>query len=93
VTLFEVLIVTAILSLLSSGIALAVLHYLDKARVDTAKLEAKQILTAVNLWRADHPGECPHCCRARCRGGTGVALPCGGPESRWTTPRDCGLMF
>jgi general secretion pathway protein G len=59
VTLFEVLIVIAILSLLSSGIALAVLHYLEKARVDTAKLETKQILTAVNLWRADHPGECP----------------------------------
>ena len=59
VTLFEVLIVIAILSLLSSGIALAVLHYLDKARVDAAKLEAKQILTAVNLWRADHPGDCP----------------------------------
>jgi general secretion pathway protein G len=59
VTLFEVLIVVAILAMLSSGIALAVLHYLDKARVDTAKLEAKQVLTAVNLWRTDHPGECP----------------------------------
>lgn len=57
--MFEVLIVIAILAMLSSGIALAVLHYLEKARVDSAKLETKQILTAVNLWRADHPDECP----------------------------------
>ena len=58
-TLFEVLIVIAILSLLSSGVAVAVMHYLEKARVDAAKLETKQILTAVNVWRADQPGECP----------------------------------
>jgi len=60
VTLIEVLIVVAILSLIAAGVTVAVLPKFKQAQVDTANTNAREIRNAVNRWRATHGGsECP----------------------------------
>ena len=60
VTLIEVLIVVAILSLIAAGVTVAVLPKFRQAQVDTATTNARQIRNAVNRWRATRGGdECP----------------------------------
>ncbi len=60
VTLIEVLIVVAILSLIAAGVTVAVLPKFRQAQVDTATTNAREIRNAVNRWRATRGGdECP----------------------------------
>ena len=60
VTLIEVLIVVAIISLIGAGVTVAVIPKFRQAQVDTAKTNAREIRNAVNRWRAMRGGsECP----------------------------------
>jgi general secretion pathway protein G len=60
VTLIEVLIVVAILSLIAAGVSVAVLPKFRQAQIDTAKTNAREIRNAVNRWRATRGGtDCP----------------------------------
>lgn len=60
VTLVEVLIVVAILSLIAAGVTVAVLPRFRKAGIDTATTNAFQIRHAANRWRAMRGGsDCP----------------------------------
>ncbi len=60
VTLIEVLIVVAILSLIAAGVTVAVLPKFRQAQIDTATTNAREIRNAVNRWRAMRGGdECP----------------------------------
>lgn len=60
VTLIEVLIVVAILSLIAAGVTVAVLPKFKQAQIDTATTNAREIRNAVNRWRATRGGgECP----------------------------------
>jgi len=54
VTLFEVLIVVAILALIAGSVGIAALTYSDRARQRMAETNAKQIRTAVKLWWVDN---------------------------------------
>ena len=60
VTLIEVLIVVAILSLIAAGVTVAVLPKFRQAQIDTATTNAREIRNAVNRWRAMRGGDdCP----------------------------------
>jgi prepilin-type N-terminal cleavage/methylation domain-containing protein len=60
VTLFEVLIVVAILALISAGVALAAIKFLEDARVRHAKTSARAIRGAVKAWWIHHDADgCP----------------------------------
>ncbi len=60
VTLIEVLIVVAIISLIAAGVTVAVLPKFRQAQIDTATTNAREIRNAVNRWRAMRGGdECP----------------------------------
>ncbi|MBI5531489.1 MAG: prepilin-type N-terminal cleavage/methylation domain-containing protein [Deltaproteobacteria bacterium] len=60
VTLIEVLIVVAILSLISAGVSLAVLPKFKETQIKTATTNALEIRNAANRWRASHGGtDCP----------------------------------
>jgi general secretion pathway protein G len=65
VTLVEVLVVVAILSLLSSIIAFAVVSHGIEARKRTAKLSASSLRHAASVWRLNHAEECPDFARLR----------------------------
>jgi len=60
VTLVEVLIVVAIMSLIAAGVVVAVIPKYKKAQMDTAETNAREIRSAVARWRATRGGEeCP----------------------------------
>jgi general secretion pathway protein G len=60
VTLIEVLIVVAILSLISAGVSLAVLPKFKETQIKTAITNALEIRNAANRWRAARGGsDCP----------------------------------
>ncbi|HQK20788.1 MAG TPA: type II secretion system protein, partial [Polyangiaceae bacterium] len=60
VTLIEVLIVVAILSLIAAGVTVAVLPKFRQAQIDTASTNVREIRGAVVRWRANRGGdECP----------------------------------
>ena len=60
VTLIEVLIVVAIMSLIAGGVTVAVLPRFRQAQVDTANTTARELRTAANRWRAFRSSEgCP----------------------------------
>ena len=60
VTLFEVLIVVAIIALISAGVALAAIKFFDSSRVRTAATNARTIRGAVKTWWIEHDqAECP----------------------------------
>ncbi|MCU0692557.1 MAG: type II secretion system GspH family protein [Polyangiaceae bacterium] len=60
VTLIEVLIVVAIMSLIAAGVTVAVLPRYRQAQIETATTNARAIRDAVNRWRAMRGGdECP----------------------------------
>jgi prepilin-type N-terminal cleavage/methylation domain-containing protein len=59
VTLFEVLIVVAILALISGGVAFGLLSHVDEVRRETAATDARTLRLAAQTWIADHPAECP----------------------------------
>ena len=59
VTLVEVMIVVVILSLISAGVAIAVLPYLAKGQRETTIMAARTIRAATDQYRAQHEGTCP----------------------------------
>jgi len=61
VTLVEVLIVVAIMSLIATTVVVAVIPKFQKAQEDTALNSAREIRNAVTRWRATRGGdECPN---------------------------------
>ena len=80
VTLVEILIVVAIMAMIASGVAFAVLPQFSKAQLKTAKQGALEIRKVSQLWQMDNPGDCPHRHPRRDGlrdrgGGIGVAFP------------------
>lgn len=59
VTLIEVLIVVAILSLLAAGVAVAVMPTYVDASIKITHSNATTLRGYANGWRLNHPGECP----------------------------------
>jgi general secretion pathway protein G len=60
VTLMEVLIVVAILSLLAAGVTVAILPKFQKAAIDTTEQNARAIRGVIQRWRATNGGaDCP----------------------------------
>jgi prepilin-type N-terminal cleavage/methylation domain-containing protein len=60
VTLFEVLIVVAILALVSSGVAVAAIKYYESARRKATESNAREIRAAVRaFWFENEHGDCP----------------------------------
>ncbi len=59
VTLVEVLIVVAILSLIAGGVAVAAFSQLAKARIETTEQNAREVRNAVNRWRMKNTDGCP----------------------------------
>lgn len=60
VTLIEVLIVVAIITLISAGIAAAVFPYLERSRTKAAATNARHLRAVVKMWWTDHdPSTCP----------------------------------
>jgi len=62
VTLVEVLIVVAILSLIAGGVAIFAIPKFQQAQKDTAKTDCKTLVQVVETWKLNHPGattECP----------------------------------
>ena len=60
VTLFEVMIVVAILALISSGVGLAALHLHEEAKKKTAHTEGRVVLTGVEtFWALHGSARCP----------------------------------
>jgi general secretion pathway protein G len=60
VTLFEVLIVVALMAMLSSAIAVAVITYWDHAKQHHAETTARTIRGAVKIWWMEHDSSiCP----------------------------------
>jgi competence protein ComGC len=60
VTLFEVLIVVAIIALISAGVGLAAIKYWIEAQEKAAATNARTIRGAVKTWRIHHDhSQCP----------------------------------
>ena len=60
VTLIEVLIVVAILSLIAAGVTVAVFPRFKEAQMKTTETNAREIRNAVSRWRGLHGGsDCP----------------------------------
>ena len=60
VTLFEVLIVVAIIALISAGVGIAAIKYFGDAQDRNAETNARAIRAAVKTWWIDHDRtECP----------------------------------
>jgi general secretion pathway protein G len=57
-TLVEVLIVLAILALIAGGVAIVAIPQWQKAQVDSAKNDLKNLSSIIDIYRRDHP-ECP----------------------------------
>jgi general secretion pathway protein G len=58
-TLIEIMIVVAILAMIAGGVAVALIPQLEKARIDSTKTDAQALRSAVMLYVADNPRECP----------------------------------
>jgi len=58
-TLIEIMIVVLIIALIGGGVAVALLPQLEKARIKTTKTDAQALRSAVMLYKADHPRDCP----------------------------------
>ncbi|MGB5695249.1 MAG: type II secretion system protein GspG [Polyangiales bacterium] len=58
-TLIEIMIVVLIIALIGGGVAVALLPQLEKARIKTTKTDAQSLRSAVMLYVADNPKECP----------------------------------
>jgi general secretion pathway protein G len=59
VTLFEVLIVVAILAMIAGGVAFFALPQFNKARIQTAEGAARVIRQAAQQWQATNDSSCP----------------------------------
>lgn len=58
-TLVEIMIVITILAMMVTGVAVAVLPQLGKARIKSTKADAQALRSAVMLYVADNPRGCP----------------------------------
>ena len=58
-TLIEIMIVVIIMTMIATGVAVAVIPRLEKARIDTAKSNVSAIRTAVQLYLAENANKCP----------------------------------
>jgi len=58
-TLLEIMIVVMILALIGGGVAVALVPQLERARIDSTKTDAQSLRSAVMLYVADNPRECP----------------------------------
>jgi general secretion pathway protein G len=58
-TLIEIMIVVIIMAMIATGVGVAVLPQLDKARIKEARADVAAIRTAVQLYLAESPGRCP----------------------------------
>jgi general secretion pathway protein G len=58
-TLIEIMIVVIIMTMIATGVAVAVIPRLEKARIDTAKSNVSSIRTAVQLYLAENASKCP----------------------------------
>jgi general secretion pathway protein G len=58
-TLIEIMVVVIIMAIIATGVGVAVMPRLKKARIDTAKTDAAALRTAVQLFLAENGGKCP----------------------------------
>jgi len=58
-TLIEIMIVVIIMSMIASGIAMAVMKHLEDAKVSQAKTNVTALRNAAYLYRAQNPKDCP----------------------------------
>lgn len=58
-TLIEIMIVVIIMAMIATGVAVAVMPQLKKARIKEARVDCGAIRTAVQLYMAESPGSCP----------------------------------
>ena len=61
VTLVEVLIVVAILSMIAGGVAIFAIPKFQQAQKDTAKTDARTLQQAVETWKLTHPSASSDC--------------------------------
>ena len=58
-TLIDIMIVITIIALIGGGVAVALLPQLEKAQIDSTRSDAQSLLSAIMLYKADNPRECP----------------------------------
>ena len=58
-TLVEIMIVVIIMALIATGVSLAVIPQVKKARIKETRSDIQAVRSAVTLWLQDHSGECP----------------------------------
>ena len=58
-TLIEIMIVVIIMAMIATGVAVAVMPQLDKAKIKQAKTDIGAIRTAVQLYLAENSNKCP----------------------------------
>lgn len=58
-TLVEIMIVVVIMALIATAVGVAVMPALERARIKTAQSGAQAIRSAVTMFIAENPGECP----------------------------------
>lgn len=58
-TLIEIMVVTLIMALISTGIAVAVMNHLVTVRKETAKTDIRALKTAAKIYAIQTPGTCP----------------------------------
>jgi general secretion pathway protein G len=58
-TLIEIMIVVGILAMIAGSVAVALLPRLEEARIKTTATDAQGLRSAVMLYVADNPRECP----------------------------------
>jgi general secretion pathway protein G len=58
-TLIEIMIVVIIMAMIATGVAVAVMPRLEKARVEQTKSDVAALRTAVQLYMAENAGACP----------------------------------
>jgi len=58
-TLIEIMIVITIFAMIAGGVAVALLPRLEEARIKTTKTDAQGLRSAVILYVADNPRDCP----------------------------------
>jgi general secretion pathway protein G len=58
-TLIEIMIVITIIALIGGGVAVALLPQLNKAQIDSTKIDADKLRSVVQLYVGQNPRECP----------------------------------
>ena len=58
-TLIEIMIVIMIMASIATAVSLAVMKQLEKSRIKDARMGACTMRSAVQLYMADHPRQCP----------------------------------